>query len=172
MLGYLILAFIIIIVYLLSKININETFLTEPTLPPLEETYQRQLNELEDVDRVLDRPTKPGDKYVENLKLPLEGAPISDKYQHLVKLKRKTFDFKDIVDKPVSEDDLVKVEDKQPYMFDEPVIVDYYGTKNYWDWRFPRKPISIKFLENPEEFCKRHPDQYPSYVIASRIQLK
>jgi hypothetical protein len=56
----------------------------------------------------------------------------------------------------------------QPYMYDEPEIINYYDTPLYRDWRYPERPIDIKFAANPEKYCEENPHIYPSYKHLSK----
>ena len=69
---------------------------------------------------------------------------------------------------PVSSTDKAQVASNQPFFLDSPHVISYYGKNFYWDMRYPRKPIPVEFLRDEKAFVKKHPQVYPSYVIASR----
>lgn len=149
------------LIYLHPKITNSEPFEMEPSLPPMGETYQQKINELNDVDRVLDRPLRPPNKDIYNISL-LPSSP--DALTHYPASKSNIDDIhRDYKLSPGLYSVLAKY---SPY--DKPEIVQYYSEYYYRDWRFPEKPISIKFAENPEKFIMDFPKQYPSYVILSR----
>jgi len=51
-------------------------------------------------------------------------------------------------------------------------VKDYYGSTYYYDFRYPREPISIEFMKDPVGYCKRNPGRYPCYVRESRYDLR
>lgn len=169
--GIIIIATIIFLYFYHNKST--ETFNSEPSLPPMGESYSQKLNELTDVDRVLDRPVKPGDKYIANLQLLQSKPDPTDNYEHIRKHKDRKLHFSDVKKTciPKGHPIYTMIDHKQPYMFDKPIVVDYYGSLNYWDWKYPQKPIDIKFAADPKGFCKRNPNSYPCYVINSRKDL-
>ena len=62
-------------------------------------------------------------------------------------------------------DTIVKlVQNAQPYIYDKPNIINYYDFPLYRDWRYPLQPISLKFLSNPQKFCKEFPTTYPCFI--------
>ena len=130
--------------------------------------YLQQYRELDSVDNVLNRPLKPRDKETEALVAVEEGA-VRSRPALLREPVKKYLEFRDIVREPTSERVKTYVSDRQPYFFDDPQIVDYYGKKFYWDWRYPRHPISVEFATDPERFCREHPKEYPSYIIAKEM---
>lgn len=177
MLGLIILICIgIITLYLISIQRTRagtEKFDSEPSLPPMGETYQQKFNELHDVDRVLDRPVKPGNKFISKLEPLLSKREGTDTCLFFRQPTKRLFKFKDIEKQciPKNHPIYTAIEHKQPYMFTKPVVVDYYGSLNYWDWKYPQKPIDIKFAADPKGFCKKNPNSYPCYVINSRKDL-
>lgn len=122
--------------------------------------YARQYRELDDVDNVLNRPQEPGKPHIENLKpVHTVGLGSQKKIQNNDTANPKTV---------ISDTTRVLVEGQQPYFLDEALIIDRDGYKYYWDWRYPKEPVSIDFLKDPDTFIKKHPNVYPSYVIRSR----
>lgn len=138
--------------------SINEYFSNSATsfrssAPLKYNLYQRNLNELSNTDKVLDRNTYLGDHHVANLKL--QGYPVNTGIAKTVK---------DITNNTVKTQDLLKI---QPNMLIKDI--DYfYGEPYYWDWRYPAKMISVEFAKNPEKFCRDHPNTYPVPLINSR----
>lgn len=130
--------------------------------------YAQQYKELDSVDNFLNRPLHPRDAITEAL-VPVEEGRVTSSPTLIGRPARKYLDFKDIITEPTSEKVKTYVSDRQPYFFDDPVVVDYYGKKFYWDWRYPRHPISTEFATDPEKFCREHPKEYPSYVIAKEM---
>lgn len=179
MIGVYLIIFALVMFCLLSYLssdNTTEGFQSEPTLPPFSQgyNYQQRLNEIVDTDRVLDRTVVPGKQKISTLKVPLSDPHITDKYHRVGKVKQRTLNFKDKkkVCIPPNHPVYQLINDQQPYMFDRPELVDYYGRQYYWDWRYPRKRIDIKFLTDPKGYCKKNPNTYPCYIIKSRMQLK
>lgn len=129
--------------------------------------YARQYRELEDVDNVLNRPLLPGSTVIQKL----EGCrPDTHNEQELVEPAKTYFDFA-ATDRPArktKDDTRVLVEARQPYFLDDALIIDKDGEKFYWDTRYPKQPISIEFAKDPMKYIQDRPNEYPSYVVASR----
>lgn len=123
--------------------------------------YARQYRELDNVDNVLNRPQEPGKKNIENLK-PVHTGGLNAQKQ------LKMEDFSDAPKAVISDTTRVLVEGQQPYFLDEALVIDRDGHKYYWDWRYPKEPVSVEFLTNPQKFIQEHPNVYPSYVVKSR----
>lgn len=56
----------------------------------------------------------------------------------------------------------------QPYMYDQPDILNYYDHPLYRDWRYPERPIDIQFAANPAKYCALNPHVYPCYKYYSK----
>jgi len=56
----------------------------------------------------------------------------------------------------------------QPYMYDESEIINYYDKPFYRDWRYPERPIDIKFAINPNKYSVENPHIYPSFKHLSK----
>jgi hypothetical protein len=56
----------------------------------------------------------------------------------------------------------------QPYMYDTPEIINCYDHAFYRDWRYPERPIDVKFAANPDKYCEQNPQIYPSYKHLSK----
>ena len=161
---------ILIALYLIFRINktdqvggaVKQLSIENKTSDPY---YARQYRELDNIDNVLIRPLGKGNKNTEKL-LPSNMFDSVD--QELRVPIKKYLDFIDIMKKTTPEKTKVLVESKQPYFLDESLIIDYYGKKYYWDSRYPKQPISVEFAKDPLTYAKLHPNEYPSYVIASR----
>jgi len=136
--------------------------------------YARQYRELDDVDNVLNRPQEPGKEVIQSLAPVNAGPDVDDDDKPITQLRllppvQRYLDFNDDIQKTeVSEQTKVLVEGQQPYFLDEALIIDHYGEKYYWDWRYPKQPIAIQFIQDPEGYVRDHPNEYPSYVIKSR----
>jgi hypothetical protein len=131
------------------------------TIPVTNNVYSQQFNELDNVDFVLKRQQVPGNEYINQL----TGATDTERETQEVLPKQS---LKDIKPATVSVDTKVRIETKQPYFFDDAMIVSYYGKPYYWDFRYPRQPIPVEFAKDPERFVRENPTEYPSYIIASR----
>jgi hypothetical protein len=128
--------------------------------------YGRQYRELDDVDNVLNRP-------IHKYNIDIENLTASNIYRHTEQQLTTPIvtylDFKlQPPPKKTSNEVLAIVEHKQPYFLDEALIIDKDGYKFYWDSRYPKQPISIEFAQDPEKYIQTRPNEYPSYVIASR----
>lgn len=175
MLGWLLLLTVAAVVYLISQaLPSAEPFDSEPSLPPFDLSYQQRINEIIDVNRVLDRPTTAGDRHITKVK-PLPSSPdhTFNLFQ-LRKSRRKPIEYSDQPKTclPKNHPIYTVIDEKQPYMFDKPMVIDYYGSLNYWDWKYPRQPIDVRFAADPKKFCKMNPNSYPCYLINSRKDLK
>lgn len=162
------------IYYFQQKTQCQETFLTPPRFPALNDIYTQRINELENTDRVLERKIVTGKQEINNLGVPLSKPHVTDVYKRIRPLQKRTFRFKDIKKATIAKSDPLNtlIDDRQPYMFDQPEVVNYYGKNHYWDWRYPKKPISVEFAADPAGYCQKYPQKYPSYVIASRRVLR
>lgn len=56
----------------------------------------------------------------------------------------------------------------QPYIYDKAEIINYYDQPLYRDWRYPLRPIDVRFAANPEKYCEMFPNVYPCYVYYSK----
>ena len=161
---------IIIAIYLIRKINsrdqlgggVKQINITNKTNDPY---YSRQYRELDNVDNVLLRPIDKSNKDIENL---ISSNTFTHSDQEIRVPIKKYLDFVDTKTRKTPEDTKVIIEHKKPYFLDESLIIDYYGEKYYWDERFPKQPISIDFAKDPIKYVKDHPNEYPSYIVASR----
>jgi hypothetical protein len=127
--------------------------------------YARQYRELDDVDNVLNRPQEPGKPAIQSL----VAKNVHDTTElELRPSIRKYLDFMDIMTENTPREMKVLVESRQPYFLDEALIIERDGYKFYWDWRYPKQPISLDFIKDPEAYVKSHPNVYPSYIIKSR----
>lgn len=129
--------------------------------------YARQYRELDNVDNVLNRPQEPGKEVTQNL---VASNVYTHQQAELCEPVKTYIDFSDmdIVKKETPEETRILVENRQPYFLDEALIIDNYGEQFYWDWRYPKQPISVKFVTDPEGYVRDHPNVYPSYIIKSR----
>jgi len=176
MIGIIILICISIIAYVLyskSRITPREPFFSEASLPPLGESYQQQLNELADVDRVLDRPVTVAKNYVSKITQLFSKPDSTDNYLFLRKEPKKLFKFKDpqTVCLPKNHPIYTRIEEKQPSMFTKPIVLNNFGNMYYWDWKYPQKALDVRFAADPKGFCKKNPNTYPCYIINSRKDL-
>jgi|UniRef100_A0A6C0BL59 hypothetical protein len=60
------------------------------------------------------------------------------------------------------------VQEFQPYMYDQPELINLYDYPFYRDWRYPERPIDPRFLINPDKYCQENPQIYPSYKHLSK----
>lgn len=134
--------------------------------------YTRQFRELDDVDNVLNRPLEATNKDIARLVASNTfggaGKPNIGDHPEIRSTPKTYLDFMDIMNKETPKEVKVLIESKQPYFLDEALIIERDGHKYYWDWRYPKQPISLDFAKDPERYTQLHPNEYPSYVIASR----
>jgi hypothetical protein len=163
--------------FLIYKIQTDQTDQTGGTLTQItidnryqDPYYGRQYRELDDVDNVLNRPQEPGKEGIQSL-APINAGPEVDgpiSQLRLLPPVERYLNFNDIQKTDTTEQTKVLIEGQQPYFLDEALIIDHYGEKYYWDWRYPKQPIAIQFIQDPEGYIRDHPNEYPSYVIKSR----
>ena len=105
----------------------------------------RNINEIRNVDNVLDRQVTFNKSSVNPI-ISNFGARINQCNSNS--------------NSPVSVNSNLKtlIQYNQPYMFDEPEIIN---GKYYRDWKYPEKPINIKFLKDPVKYCNINPNEYP-----------
>ena len=61
---------------------------------------------------------------------------------------------------------------RQPYIYPDESAFEYYGKLYYHDWKYPLRPIDVKFAANPQKYCRRNPQIYPCYDWWKRHDLK
>jgi hypothetical protein len=122
--------------------------------------YSQQINELDNVDNVLLRPTFPGKPVINNLQ-PVDEAPVNTGV-----LPKES--IADVETPVVPLGTKAVVEAKQPYFLDNALIINYYGKPHYWDFRFPRQPLPLEFAKDPVKFVNENPEVYPSYIVRMR----
>lgn len=174
--------------------NTSETFssMTEPGSYLPENKYIKSINELNDVNTVLKRPIKAGDSQINSLRIAnsydeLENHDLEIQPKGKAGFNQDTgseqFNFdgkiRNTVKPPYSDPELFCISSRhaikkyvkkyQPFMFQKPKIVDYYGSQFYYDWRYPQKPVSLKFLANPMKYCRDNPEIYPCYTRAKDL---
>jgi len=174
MFGLLLLLFCIVLVKILidsTDANTQETFLSRPQFPTLVDNYQQRMDEIVNTDRVLDRVVKAGKRIIQDITPKAATKILSDDFQKLSRPRRNKLNFKDVKRTKLADNSDVYdyVNERQPYMFDEAHIAERYGKLYYWDWRFPKKLIDIRFAKDPVGYCKKYPNSYPAYVINSRL---
>ena len=165
--GLIIVIIVVLILYYFTPYG-NEKFDVEPALQPLGENYQRRFNEIVDVNNVLNRPTRIGKEAIAKL-----GFVSDDNFAYIHgKPNVKMTVFRDPVKHCIDKNHPIYplVEKLQPYMFGRiPHVID---GQFYYDWRYPEKPIDLKFAASPNGYCKLYPYRYPCTVRNSRIHLR
>lgn len=167
----------LILYYLLKDMDIVESVIQKGGSIPVTlsengiSPYTRQYREIDNVDNVLNRPLQKVNKYTARLHA-ANSWNNNDGTQRaqleLVEPTKRYLNFIDSKPEHVTPDIHTLVESKQPYFLDKANIIDYYGKKFYWDWRYPKEPLPIQFAHNPDKFVKENPNLYPSYIIRSR----
>lgn len=175
--GIILVILVLIASYLIYKIHTDEQTggaLSQMTIHNRYQDpyYERQYRELDDVDNVLNRPQEPGNPVIQNLVAKNAFQTSSSKgFEGALELRepvKKYLDFMDIKTQPTSDKVKVLVENQQPYFLEDALIIDRDGHKFYWDWRYPKQPISVDFIKDPDRYVRERPNEYPSYIIKSR----
>ena len=132
--------------------------------------YVKKQNELDNVDKVLERPVRLGKTIVQLLDS--EQDPVDSLGRTGRKIKRIShiLDWCPPIDKTDANADIDfdLIQYRQPYMFDKPALI---RGRYYRDWRYPEKPVDIKFLKNPKAYCKSNPFQYPCVSDMKKLSL-
>lgn len=142
---------VILVFYLAAfKQDIKEQFLvTEDTIT----------NDYNNVDLALNKIIEKGD-VVANSVTPRDETPCTFE-------KFENYNLEPV--EKVSMENFVK--DSQ-YMFENgDTILTKYNKNYYHDWRFPAQPVEVEFAKNPEEYIKKYPKRYPSYVYENKDEI-
>ena len=121
--------------------------------------YVKKQNELDNVDKVLERPVKLGTSNVTLLESDPDPVDLNGRTGRKYKRVKHIMDWCSPSNEIVSskpDTDLIKY--RQPYMYDEAEIIN---GRFYRDWRYPEKPIDVQFLKDPKAYCKANQFQYP-----------
>jgi hypothetical protein len=136
--------------------------------------FLRQYLELDNINNVLNRPLEKANPHINSLKVHCvtsgpEADVETDGMAQEFKAAKYYLDFADPQSITATPEDKTLAKANQHYFLDESLVLDREETGNYyWDWRYPRQPISIKFAHDPVKFIKEHPMEYPSYIVKSR----
>ena len=130
--------------------------------------YGRHYRELDDVHNVLARPLRQGKPHIQQLRS--VGISADSRPAQLQKAPVTYLDLEagEYITDPTPKSILTLVEGRQPSFFNESVVIDYCGRKFYWDWRYPEQPLPVEFAQDPEGYLRRHPNEYPAPLVASR----
>ena len=124
--------------------------------------YVKKQNELDNVDKVLERPVKLGKSNVKLLESDPDPVDLIGRTGRTYKRNKHIMDWcppsKPIYNKADLDMDLIQY--RQPYMYGNAEIINGHF---YRDWRYPEKPINIAFLKDPDAYCKANPSQYPCF---------
>lgn len=170
-----IISVIVLLVYIFNRPNNPQDggfipLLVNSSTGKFSPQIQRQICEIKNVNHFLGRDVTPGDDEIRHLH---PFSPMEPQFP-LQPLLEKPLVNCPIAQEKLETDTKTLVEVNQPFFLESPFIIQFYGKHHYFDARYPRKPIHVSFLENPEKFVKENPMVYPSYVIRSRdfSQLK
>lgn len=184
---------ILLVGYILYNVNMtDENFTQSVFVPPYKNIYAQHIRELTDVDHVLRRPTEQGNYQIDNIQLlPADYSSVHANVPHITDKgylgdnSEKPYnennhdgtygiipEWKDPIETCLPQDhpiyDIIKA--RQPYIFgDKAEVIMKDGEMFYHDWRYPLKPINVKFAADPKKYCKENPGLYPCTVISSRI---
>ena len=123
----------------------------------LKESYKNIVDE-NDIDLALNKVTQDGD-------------PVMDAVQPRDEMSCFTHNAENHELAPLKEFDPSTTKKENQYMFGDDSSLVHYNNMYYHDWRFPEKPIEVEFAANPEEYVKKHPKRYPSYVYKTKEHL-
>lgn len=195
---YLILIFLVCFGYiinyvinLLIKERLTETFISDENGNPVYflDEIKKPINEIaltlgdRDDHYFLMTAIMPGKKAITELK---ETNPNETNFYYIdedalslekpnpltVKSRTSKLSYPRIKDKLtcVKDDDPIRavISHYQPYIYDKAEVINYYDQPLYRDWRYPLRPIDIRFAANPEKYCEMFPNVYPCYVYYSK----
>jgi hypothetical protein len=101
-----------------------------------------------------------------------EGLTTEMTDPNVVKHRESKLNYPKIKDKLtcIKEDNplLPVIQKYQPYIYDQPHIINYYDQALYRDFRYGEQPISLKFAANPEKYCEQYPNVYPCFKYYSK----
>jgi hypothetical protein len=123
----------------------------------IEEAYENNVDE-NDIDLALNKVTQKGD-------------PIADAVKPRDEMSCFTHDAELYDLAPLKEFDPSTTKKENQYMFGDDSTLVRYNNTFYHDWRFPAQPVEVEFSMNPEEYVKKHPKRYPSYVYKTKDDL-
>lgn len=63
-----------------------------------------------------------------------------------------------------------KIKTVQPYLLDQVSTKSIGQDTLYYDARYPENMVSVKFIQNPQKYCRQHYNQYPCYRYWSKIK--
>lgn len=121
------------------------------------ETYKNTVDN-NDIDLALNKVTEKGD-------------PVANGVQPRNEMSCFTHDAELHELSPLKEFDPSLTKDYNQYMFGEDSRLVRYNNNYYHDWRFPAQPVEVEFAENPEDYIKKYPKRYPSYVYKTKDDL-
>jgi hypothetical protein len=137
--------------YYYSKTSISK-FTADPSIPTLKKLYHQRLAEIQDVDKVLDRPITKGRDDIENLTL----LPIATN-EAVPDLKNDN----NVAIMPTASEMILIKKRMKP----NTELVKRDNGIFYWDKRFSTEPTPITFAYNPRKFITENPTLFPSYEI-------
>jgi hypothetical protein len=100
-----------------------------------------------------------------------KGDPIANAVEPRDEMSCFTHDAEFHELAPLKEFDTTSTKNENQYMFGDDSSLVSYNETYYHDWRFPAKPIEVEFAANPEEYVKKYPKRYPSYVYKTKDEL-
>ena len=100
-----------------------------------------------------------------------KGDPIINAVEPIDEMSCFVHDIEPHKLEPLEEFDASTTKKNNQYMFEDDSTIIKYNKKFYHDWRFPAKPIEVEFALNPDEYIKKHPKRYPSYVYKTKDEL-
>lgn len=123
----------------------------------LKESYENNVDE-NNIDLALNKVTQDGD-------------PVMDAVQPRDEMSCFTHDVEHHKLAPLKGFDPSTTKKENQYMFGDDSSLVRYNNNYYHDWRFPAKPVEVEFAANPEEYVKKYPKRYPSYVYKTKDEL-
>jgi len=101
--------------------------------------------------------------YVDNKALYLEGTT-----PYVVRHRQSKLDPRKLTCIKGNAPLMKRIEKYQPYMYNRAELVTLYDHPFYRDWRYPERPIDVRFAANPKKYCAENPHIYPSYKYFSK----
>ena len=123
----------------------------------IKEAYKNPKNE-NDIDLALNMVTEKGD-------------PVANAVEPRDEMSCFTHDAELHQLAPLEKVDPMITKKENQYMFGDESLLVRYNNNYYHDWRFPAQPVEVEFSVNPEEYIKKYPKRYPSYVYKTKDEL-
>lgn len=156
----LILVTFVLCIYLINiyyNNNIKDTFVADPPVLVLHDLYKQRNSEINDINKVLERPIIKGDLYIEKLQ-PIDlNYDDYSRYVYTAKMDETKVEYLNLTE---ADNNLIN---KRKMNNTDVEFRD--GGLYYWDKYYPKQMILVDFALNPAKYIKEHGNSYPSYLI-------